>query len=107
MKKLRYLNPFKIRDAARDIRRAVGGGGPRYVRLVGVDHPTGWILPSAAVCIEVEGRDGRRERFQPEFPVPFPYAWAWRIARRLGVPIVRERDASRLNVQVPVPGRNR
>ena len=90
MKKLRYLNPFRfvMLPATSGARSAAAA---RVVRLVGVDHPTGWILPSAAVCIEVEGRDGRRERFQPGFPVPFPYAWAWRIARRLGVPLVRER----------------
>ena len=107
MSKLRYLNPFKIAAAVREIRRGLGGGGPKAVRLVGVDRPSGWFLPTAAVILEVEGRDGRRERYSPEFPVPFPYAWAWRIARRLGVPLVRERDAGRLNVRVPIPGRNR
>lgn len=106
MKKLRYLNPFRIRSAVREIRRALGGGGPTALRIVGFDHPAGWILPTAAVIIEVEGRDGRRERFCPEFPVPFPYAWAWRIASRLGVPLVRDRDARRLNIDVPVPRRN-
>jgi hypothetical protein len=107
VKKLRYLNPFKIRDAVREIRRVVGGGGPTLVRLVGIDRPAGWFLPTATVTIEVEGRDGRRERFCPEFPVPFPYAWAWRIARRLGVPLVREKDARRLSFELPVPGRSR
>jgi hypothetical protein len=107
VKKLRYLNPFRIRDAVREIRRALGGGRPRLVRLVGINHPAGWILPTASVTIEVEGRDGRRERFCPEFPVPFPYAWTWRIARRLGVPLVRDRDARRLSFEIPLAGRGR
>ncbi len=105
MKTLRYLNPFFIRAAVRDIRRVFGDGGPKLVRLVGVDHPAGWILPSSTVTIEVEGRDGRKERFCPEVPVPFPYAWAWRIARRLGVPLVRSVEPEKVSFEVPVPGR--
>jgi hypothetical protein len=105
MKTLRYLNPFFIRSAVRDIRRVFGDGGPKLVRLVGVDHPSGWILPSSTVTIEVEGRDGRKELFCPEIPVPFPYAWAWRIARRLGVPLVRSIEPEKVSFAVPVPGR--
>lgn len=105
MKRLRYLNPFRIRAAVRDIRRVIGAGGPKLVRLVGVDHPVGWVLPSSTVTIEVESRDGRVERFCPELPVPFPYAWAWRIARRLGVPLVRSAEPEKLSFAVRVPGR--
>jgi hypothetical protein len=105
MKSLRYLNPFRIRAAVRDIRRVFGDGVPKLVRLVGVDHPAGWILPSSTVTIEVEGRDGRRERFCPEIPVPFPYAWAWRIARGLRVPVVRSVEPQKLDFELPVPGR--
>jgi len=105
MGRLRYLNPFRIRAAVRDIRRVMGAGGPRAVRLAGIDHPTGWILPSSTVTIEVEGPDGRVERFCPEVPVPFPWAWAWRIARRLGVPLVRSAEPEHLRFGVPVPRR--
>ena len=105
MSRLRYLNPFRIRAAVRDIRRVFGDGGPEAVRLVGVDHPAGWILPSSTVTIEVEGRNGRTERFCPEFPVPFPYAWAWRIARLLGVPLIRSVEPDKFGFQVPVRGR--
>ena len=107
MKRLRYLNPFRIRAAAREIRRVMGDGGPTAVRLAGIDHPTGWILPSATVTIEVVGRGGKVERFCPEVPVPFPYAWAWRIARLLGVPLVRSAEPERLKLSLPVPGRGR
>ena len=104
MKKLRYLNPFFIRDAVRDIRR-VFGTDPRLVRVVRVGHPSGWIVPTSTIEIEVEGRNGRKERFCPEVPVPFPYAWAWRIARRLGVPIVRDVEPENFGFALPVPGR--
>ena len=77
------------------------------MRLGGIDHPQGWILPSSTVTIEVVGRAGKVERFCPEVPVPFPYAWAWRIARLLGVPLVRSAEPKRLKLSVPVPGRGR
>ena len=106
MGRLRYLNPFFIRRAVREIRRVIGTGRPRQVRLAGISHPAGWILPTATVTLEVVGRDGRVERFQPELPVPFPYAWGWRIARRLGVPLVSTLEPERLRFGVGVPGRS-
>src|SRR3954447_6131186 len=105
MKVLRYLNPFFIRDAVREIRKVFADGRPRLVRLVSVGHPEGWFLPSATVTIEVEGKRGRKERFSPAIPVPFPYAWAWRIARRLGVPLVSDLEPEHLSFALPVPGR--
>ena len=102
MKKLRYLNPFFIRDAVRDIRRVFADGRPRRVRLVRVGHPEGWFIPASTVTIEVEGTNGRQERFCPAIPIPFPYAWAWRIARRLGVPLVRSVEPDNFRVDVPL-----
>jgi hypothetical protein len=104
MKKLRYLNPFFIRDAVRTIRRAVGSD-PKLVRVVGVGHPEGWFLPTSTIEIEVIGKNNRKERFCPLIPVPWPYAWAWRIARRLGVPLVRSIEPEQLGFELPVPGR--
>jgi hypothetical protein len=89
MGRLKYLNPFLIGDAVRTGRKALGSGRPRAVRLVGVDGPRGMIIPRAQLTIEVEGRNGHRERFRPEVPIPFLYAWGYRAARRLlgiGVP---------------------
>ena len=105
MSRLRYLNPFRIRAAVREIRRVMGNDGPSAVRLAGVDHPRGWLLPTSTVTIEVIGRNGARERFCPEVPVPFPYAWAWRIARALHVPLVSDVEPERWSVRLPVPGR--
>lgn len=84
MKRLRYLNPFWIRDAVGDVRRVAGQGGPRAVRLAGIEGPDGWILPTASPQIEVvTRRHGKIERFSPALPVPLPYALAWRLARRV------------------------
>ena len=104
MKRLRYLNPFLIRRAVRDIRRVVGAD-PKLVRVLGVGHPEGWFVPTSTIELEVEGKNGRKERFSPVIPIPFPYAWAWRIARRLNVPIVRSVEPEKLGFSVPVPGR--
>ena len=107
MGRLRYLNPFLIRNAVRQIRRVVGGGGPKLVRLVSVGHPEGLLIPTATVTIEVETKTGRKERFEPLLPVPWPYAWSYRIARRLGVPLVRAVEPEKLSFEVPVPRRSR
>jgi hypothetical protein len=99
---LRLLNPFRIRAAVREIRRVFGDGTPRLVRLVSVDHPAGLILPTATVTIEVEGKNGRKERFCPELPVPFPYAWAWRVARLLHVPLVSAVEPDSFRFALPL-----
>ena len=84
MSRLRYLNPFLIRDVARRVRAVQKEGGPRAVRLAGVEGPEGWILPTAKPTIELIGRrHGKVERFQPDVPVPALFALSWRVARRL------------------------
>jgi hypothetical protein len=105
VKTLRYLNPVRIYNAVQDVRRTAAGGGPRSVRLAGITDPHGLFLPTATVSIEVERRDGRVERFEPTIPVPFPYAWIYRVAKALHVPIVRSVDPRRISFAVPVPGR--
>jgi hypothetical protein len=105
MKRLRLLNPFRIRKVVRQIREASGGGGPKSVRLVGISHPEGWFVPTARVSLDVVARDGSVTRFEPNLPIPFPYAWAYRIARRLHVPIVSSVNPERLRGDVPIPGR--
>jgi len=102
---LRYLNPFRIRAAVRTIRRVFSDGGPKVIRLVEIGDPVGLIIPTATVTLEVEGRGGRKERFQPALPVPFPYAWTYRIARRLGVPLVRSLEPRRARFELAVPRR--
>ncbi len=105
MSRLRYLNPCLIRSVARDVRRAAGGGGPKRLRLVSVGHPAGLVIPSSTVTLEVEARDGTKTRFTPELPVPWPYAWSWRLARLLRVPLVSSVEPEDLSVSVAVPRR--
>ena len=105
MKRLRLLNPFRIRDAVQRIREASGGGGPKAIRLAGISDPDGWFVPAVRVTVEVVSQDGSVTRFRPQVPIPFPYAWAYRIARRLGVPLVSDVDPERLRFGIPVPGR--
>jgi hypothetical protein len=105
VRRLRYLNPFRIREAVRTVRRVFSDGGPKVIRLVEIGEPAGLLIPTATVTLEVEGPGGRKERFQPELPVPFPYAWAYRIARRLRVPLVRSLEPRRARFELAVPRR--
>jgi hypothetical protein len=82
--RLRYLNPFLIRDAVRNVHSIAGEGGPRAVRLAGISGPEGWIIPTVTPTIEVVGRrHGKIERFNPALPVPWTAALTWRLARRV------------------------
>ena len=105
VRRLKLLNPFRIRKAVQRIRETTAGGGPAAVRLTGVGVPHGWLIPSSTVRLEVRARDGTITRFEPEVPVPFPYAWAYRVARGLGVPLVSSFDPERLSFEVGIPGR--
>jgi hypothetical protein len=105
MSRLSLLNPFRIRHAAHRIREVAGGGGPKAIRLAGVSHPEGWIIPTARVTLEVIAKDGTITRFEPGLPVPFPYAWAYRLARVLRVPLVSSINPERIQARFPIPGR--
>jgi hypothetical protein len=105
VRRLRYLNPFRIRDAARDVKRVLGGGGPKNLRLIG--PPRGVFVPTSEVMIEVEARDGRREHFRPRVPIPFPYAWVYRLARALRVPVIRSLRPEDAVFELPLRGRRR
>lgn len=105
MSRLRYLNPFRIRNAAREIRRISSGGGPKKLRLVSVGHPEGLLVPTAEIVLEIESKDGRVARFVPALPVPWPYAWAYRLAHTLGVPLIRNLNPEQVSFEVAVPRR--
>lgn len=107
MSRLKYLNPFRLRAAARQLRSVSGGGGPKRLRLVSVGHPQGIVIPTARITLEVEAKDGTKTKFEPEVPVPWPYAWSWRLARLLKVPLVRSYEPERASFAVDVPRRGR
>jgi hypothetical protein len=97
---------FKFPRLAGDLRRITSGGGPRRVRLLGVRRPSGLIIPSSTVNLEIEAKDGTKTRLEPEIPVPFLYAWAYRLSRRLGVPVISSRDPENLELSMTLPRRN-
>lgn len=99
-----WLDPrrwWKTFQGSREIAR---GGGPKLVRLQGIGRPQGWILPAAPVRLEIEARDGTVVSLEPAVPVPFPYAWAYRVAEYLGVPLVGTTDPERLRFELRLPG---
>ena len=105
MKRLRYLNPFRIRAAAREIKRMRKGGGPARIRLARIGHPEGIVVPTAEIELQVQAKDGTVTTFKPALPVPWPYAWSWRLARLLKVPLVRSLDPERVRFTLGVPRR--
>ena len=100
-----WLNPFRIRDGFRNLKRIRDGGGPKLVRLTGIGRPDGWFVPTSEIRLEVETDDGSKVELKPVVPVPFPYAWAYRAARSLGVPLVSTLEPEDLSLELAVPGR--
>lgn len=100
-----WLNPFRIRDGIRNLKAIRDGGGPKLVRLAGVGRPEGWFIPTSEIRLEVETDHGLTVELKPVVPVPFPYAWAYRVARKLGVPLVSSLEPEDVRLEVPVPGR--
>ena len=88
---------------ARATRRLLAGGRPKTVRVTGVDRPEGVIFPTSSVSLEVEARDGTVTRLTPELPVPWPYAWGYRLARRLKLPLVSAFDSQGVSFELTLP----
>jgi hypothetical protein len=101
--RLRYLNPFLIRRALRDARRALSGGGPAAVRVVRIGRPRGILLPNSRIDFEVIARDESTNRFTTVVPLPWPYAWSYRLARALHLPLIRRLDPERVRFKLPIP----
>jgi hypothetical protein len=90
--------------AAADVKRLVSGGGPRRLRVRGLGQPTGLILASSQLKFEIEARNGTKTRWEPEIPVPFPFAWAYRVSRWFRVPVISSHDPENLTFSVTLPG---
>jgi hypothetical protein len=98
-----YLNPMTLTHVARDARCVLSGGGPRIVRLTGVTPPEGVIFPTSAVCIEVDAKEGTVTRFAPEIPLPWPYAWGYRLVPSLKLPLVSAFDLQGVSFRLTLP----
>lgn len=99
-----WLNPFHLRDGIRDLRRIVRGGGPRLVRLAGIGDPEGLIVSAVPFLLEIEARDGTKVELDPRVPLPFVAGWAYRLAHRLQVPLIRDANRVRFEARVPFTG---
>jgi hypothetical protein len=95
---------LQLRDIAGIAREVRAGGGARRVRLVEVRRPDGLVFPTVSAVVEIETAEGKTVTRRPELPVPFLYAWAYRLAHRLRVPLVSSIEPTDLSVDVPVPG---
>jgi hypothetical protein len=89
---------------ARELRRVHQAGGPKRLRLIKVEHPRGLIFASAQATLDVETNSGKTVRVSPALPVPFLYAWGWRLARRLKVPFISDVDPKDISASIRVPG---
>jgi hypothetical protein len=92
----------KMPGAAAQVHRMVSAGGPRRLRIRGLTQPSGLIIPTSRLKLEMEARNGAKTRWEPEIPVPFPYAWAYRLSRWLRVPVITSHDPEDLTFSVPL-----
>lgn len=107
---MRWLLQFrKAPDALVRVARVAVGGGPSRLRVRGLTEPSGLLIPSSRLRLEVEARDGTTSRWEPRIPLPFAYAWAYRLARGLRVPVIASHDPENLafTLRLPLSGRTR
>ncbi|MGZ5333564.1 MAG: hypothetical protein ACXWD7_06650 [Solirubrobacterales bacterium] len=101
----RFLNPRRLWRNVRKLREVRRGGGPKRVRVVNFTEPRGIIAPTSDVELEVEAKDGTVTDIHTIIPIPWPYVWAWRIGRKLKLPLVSQLDPRKLNnLALKVPG---
>lgn len=74
--------------------RAFVSGDVQRARLLRIEDPKGIIFTASPAVLELEGEDGAVHRFERDIPIPFFYAWGYRIAARL--PFLRAIDRDKL-----------
>jgi len=100
-----FLHPIQTLKALARTREIIAGGGPRRIRVKHLTRPSGWILPVVEAAIEIEAKDGTVVDLHPVMPVPFALAWGERLAKSLGIPVVRDFDPEKIAFELSVPGR--
>ncbi len=103
MKKL--LNPKVIRELVRQLRVVRRHGGPKRVEVLSVAEPRGILAPFSEVLMDVESKDGTVTRVEAPVPIAWPYAWGYRVAKKLKLPIIRSLDPTRIHFALRVPRR--
>ncbi len=76
--------------------RAFISGDIQQARLMSVGEPKGWFSPSSEVTVELEGANGNVHSFSHDLPVPFPFAWSYRLGKRFNLPIISSLDPTAL-----------
>lgn len=71
--------------------------------LEGLGRPRGWVFPTSEARVGIETRSGARVELTPALPVPWPYAWGYRLARRLGLPLASTLEPEDIRVSMAVP----
>jgi hypothetical protein len=83
--------------SAREWVRLFAEGRPRSLRLVSVEAPKGFILnPGATVTLEAESRSGVVKQHAQGVPVPRLYAFFWKLATWLRIPLPKRLDFERM-----------
>jgi hypothetical protein len=93
----RLFSPRRLIRNIRKLREIRRGGGPKRVRVVSVGEPKGILATTSQVDLEVVAEDGTVTDIQAILPIPAPVVWAWRVGRKLHVPLVSELDPRKLN----------
>jgi hypothetical protein len=88
---------------ARGLRQVHRGGGPRRVHLRSIERPEGLIFTGSRAVLEVETAGGETVPLEVGLPVPFFYAWGYRIARELGLPIASTLEPEDVSLSFGVP----
>jgi hypothetical protein len=73
------------------------------VRLLRLGKPQGVLLTSSKLLVDVDTAAGETVRVDTEIPVPPLYAWGYRLARRLHVPLASALDPEDLQFEIRVP----
>jgi hypothetical protein len=87
----------RLYASAREWIRLFAEGRPRSLRLVSVEAPKGFILdPDASVTLEAESRSGVVKQHTQGVPVPRLYAFFWKLATWLRIPLPKRLDFERM-----------
>jgi hypothetical protein len=87
----------RLYSSARDWIGLFAEGRPRSLRLVSVEAPKGFILnPDATVTLEAESRSGVVKQHDQGVPVPRLYAFFWKLATWVRIPLPKRLDFERM-----------